>query len=125
MYGLDFATIKELMKIPETTEDGEEITEDTPWGVVEGEITVGDYTQGNLDSLKEQYELGDDITLETKWKHVRPIIDEQARQDRIASEKAAKEEVVEDEAPVADDMSAQTETEETNEDAPAEAADAE
>lgn len=96
MYGLDFATMKDLLHIPDTTEDGEEITEDTPWGVVQGEVSIADYVGDTgdgqaVESFKEEMGLGDEVTGETKWKEVRNTVDEKQRQAAIESKKASEE----------------------------------
>ena len=86
MYGMDFATLKEMLKL------GDDITEDTTWGVAEGETTVGSYVgEDNLDEFKKQYGFGDEVTAETKMKEIRNAMDQQSRDARIASEKAQKE----------------------------------
>ncbi len=86
MYGMDFANLKEMLKL------GDDITEDTTWGVAEGETTVGSYVgEDNLDEFKKQYGFGDEVTAETKMKEIRKAMDQQSRDARIASEKAQKE----------------------------------
>lgn len=93
MYGMDFETLKMLFKIPDTVSEvplrwkivdllsdkfniPEQITEDTPWGIVEGEITVGEYVGEEMfEDFKEEYGFGDEITLETKWRNVRRQVD--------------------------------------------------
>ena len=94
MYGIDFETMKELLNIPDTTEDGEKITEDTLWGVVQGEVTIADYVGDTGDGeaikkFKEEMGLGDEITGEMKWKEVRNIVDEANRKAEIERRKAA------------------------------------
>ncbi len=86
MYGMDFATMKETLKIPET------VTEDTPWGEAEGEIALSDYVGAeNVDAFKSQYGLGDEVTAETKWKEIRNTVDIAQKEQREAQEKAAEE----------------------------------
>lgn len=112
MYGMDFAMLKETLKF------GDDITEETPWGVAEGETTVGAYIgDENLETFKEEYGLGEEVTAETKWKEVRNIVDQKAKDDRIAAEKAAKEAEKATEAP-AEETEATAEAEATE--APAE-----
>lgn len=133
MYGLDFATMKDILHIPDTTEDGEPITEDTLWGIVQGEITIADYVGDTGDgeavkSFKEEFGFGDDITGETKWKVVRNTVDEANRKAEIerkkaASKPAAEDEIVdledvievEDGTDTADNAAADTETADTAE----------
>ncbi len=86
MYGMDFETLKSTLELPDT------ITEDTPWGEAEGEARLSVYVgEDNLDSFKEQYGLGDEVTGDTQWKEIRNIVDEYNRQQRIESEKAQEE----------------------------------
>ena len=94
MYGMDFAGLKEMLGWDDT------ITEDTPWGEAEGETTIGAYVgEDNVESFKEQYGLGEEITAETKWKEIRNIVDQQAKDQRIAEEEAMKEAEKATEAP--------------------------
>lgn len=94
MYGMDLAMLKEQLKL------GDDVTEETPWGIAEGEATIGAYVgEANIDAFKEEYGLGEEITAETKWKEVRNIVDQKAKDDRIAAEKAAKEAEKATEAP--------------------------
>ncbi|MDD6483133.1 MAG: hypothetical protein PUF72_00960 [Clostridiales bacterium] len=86
MYGMDFAGLKEMLKWDDS------ITEETPWGEAEGETTLGAYVgEDNVESFKEQYGMGEEVTAETKWKEIRNIVDQQARDERLESEKAQKE----------------------------------
>ena len=81
MYGMDFAALKEMLKL------GDDITEDTTWGVAEGETTVGSYVgEDSLGEFKKQYGFGDEVTAETKMKEVRNAMDQQSRDARIAEE---------------------------------------
>ena len=100
MYGMSFEDIKELLGM------GEDITEDTPWGVAEGEVTLEKYIGAdNLDSFREEYGFGDEVTLETKWKEVRNTVDNKSKQN-YEEQNAAKEEQADETA---------AETEETDE----------
>ena len=95
MYGLDFDTMKDILHIPDTTEDGEPITAETLWGVVQGEIAVADYVGDTGDgeavkSFKEKLGFGDEVTGETKWKEVRKAVDESNRKAEIERKKAAR-----------------------------------
>ncbi len=86
MYGMDFNTIKEVLKFPD------DVDEDTAWGDAIGQVKLGDYVgEDNLAEFKETYGFGDDITADTLWKDVRQTVDEKSRQQRIESEKAEKE----------------------------------
>lgn len=86
MYRMDFATLKEVLKLPDT------VTENTTWGEAEGQVKLGDYVGAdNLDEFKKQYGLGDEVTADTQWKDVRRTVDEAQRKKRIEEEAAAKE----------------------------------
>lgn len=102
MYGMDFATLKEMLQW------GDDITEDTTWGVAEGETTIAAYVgEENIESFKEQYGFGDEVTGETQWKEVRNIIDQQMRDARIAEEQAAEEAANATEEPAAEETTAE------------------
>lgn len=95
--GVDFATLKEIVKIPDKAEDGTELTESTPWYVVEGEIKIADYINGaeNFDQFMESYEITEEIkdkgiTADSKWKDIRTIIDKSQKKMREESEEADK-----------------------------------
>lgn len=85
MYGMDFATMKSVLPFPDS------VTEDTPWGEAEGEITVGAYIgEDNLDTFRETYGLPETVTAETKWKEIRNTVDEVQKKQR---EEAAAQDV--------------------------------
>lgn len=126
----DFATLKEQFQIPDMTTPSEpkgiigkiksvfskeepvEITEDTPWGIVQDEITlevaVG---EENMDEFRKAYGFGDEITGETKWKEVRPAIEKLAIEERKKAEKEEANQQKDDQN--ADDSSDGTNTDET------------
>lgn len=88
MNGIEFSQLKEMLGLT----DNDEITENTPWGEAEGEALLKDYVgESNIDSFKEYYELGDEITADTKWKDIRNIVDQKALDERLAQEAAEKE----------------------------------
>jgi len=70
MYGMDYETMKETLNFPDY------VTEDTPWGDAEGEVTL-EYYIGieNIQDFKDVYFFGDEITADTKWKEVRYTVD--------------------------------------------------
>lgn len=87
MYGMDFATLKSTLQFPDT------ITEETTWGEAEGEVRLSVYVgEDRIEEFKQNYNLGDEVTGDTQWKEIRNTVDEFNRQQRIESEKAAKEE---------------------------------
>lgn len=92
---IPFATIIEMNQFTgmETVEDAkkmlelpDEIDDDTPWGVAIGEAPLRAYVgESNVDSFKERYGLGDDVTGDTKYKDVRKTVDnadKRAREER-------------------------------------------
>ena len=97
MNGLDFATLKSMLKLPEY------VTEDMPWGEAEGGITLADYIGGadKVEDFKAQYGLGDDVTADTLWKEIRNAVDTVTKEQREAE--AAQQ------APVDDGAEAQAE----------------
>lgn len=102
IYGMTFDDLKEQLQL------GDDADPKDPWGEVEGEVTFNVYVGGEeyVDQVKKLYELGDEITGETKWKDIRPLIDAKQKemreeQERLAAEaeaKAALEESAEGEA---------------------------
>lgn len=85
-YGMDFATLKELLKFPE------EVTSDTPWGEALAQVTVGNYVgDENFDEFKEQYGLGEEVTKDTLWGDVRQTVEAQQKKEFKEQEKAVKE----------------------------------
>lgn len=107
MYGLGFEGLKELLGL------GDEITEDTPWGIAEGEVTIEKYIgEEGFDKFKEQYGFGDEITLETKWKEVRNIVDKENKKrydEQKAEQEAPQEEVEETSAETEEPVEEETE----------------
>ena len=87
VYGLTFEDMKEQLRLPDT------VAENDKWGDVEGEIPLGVYIGGEeyLDQFKEYYELGDNVTAETKWKNVRTIVDIRQKEEREQSEDSSTE----------------------------------
>ena len=85
VYGISFDQIKQMLGLPEDTD------ENKPWGEVEGEVKLGTYLGGAdyVDNFKEQYGLGDEVTADTLWKEVRPIVDAKTKEQREEQEKLA------------------------------------
>ena len=86
MYGLEFDAAKEDLGFSDY------ITEDTPWSVAEGELTLGRYVgEDAIDDFKTTYGFGDDVTPETKWREVRNTVDAatKAEYDAAAENEAA------------------------------------
>ena len=85
VYGISFDQIKQMLGLPDDTD------ENKPWGEVEGEVKLGTYLGGAdyVDTFKEQYGLGDEVTADTLWKEVRPIVDAKTKEQREEQEKLA------------------------------------
>ena len=115
MYGIDYNTFKEAYKIPDETTPSEPTTiigkikalfgvydiqpidENTPWGVVLDELTLGNYVgEENLESFKEYYGITEEITAETKYKEIRNCVDE--KEAELAAEAKAQEEAAANDA---------------------------
>lgn len=128
MYGMDFNTFKTILEIPDTVKSVSlrhklidmisdkfnietEINENTPWGITEGEMTLGAYVgdEDAIKSFKEEYGFGDEITADTQWKEVRNTIDKANLEARKEAEKMAEQDVN------TDDTSADSEDEATQE----------
>ncbi len=61
-------------------EEPQPITGDTYWGIALDEMTLGSYVgEENIGEFKEQFGLGDDINVETKYKEVRPVVEDYIR----------------------------------------------
>lgn len=79
MYEMDFSEMKEALQW------GDEITETSTWGEAEGLTKVGIYVgEENLDSFKEYYGLGDEVTADTLCKDIRNIVDNKRREEEFA-----------------------------------------
>lgn len=84
MYNMDFNTLKEFLQLPDT------VNEKTPWGEAEGEALLKNYIgEESIDSFKEEYGFGDDITGDTKWKEVRNKVDQAMLEERKKQEREA------------------------------------
>ncbi len=115
MYGIDFATFKEAYGIPDETTpavaDGivgkikalfggnkiVPIDENTSWGVVLDELTLANYLgEENVESFKEYYGLGEEVTAETRYKEIRKEVEEKTME--LAAEAKAAQEAQQNEA---------------------------
>ncbi|MDY3929917.1 MAG: hypothetical protein SOZ34_11265 [Clostridia bacterium] len=117
----NFDALKEVCQLPDETtvsepktllekiksifkkEEPQPITGDTRWGIALDEMTLGVYVNGeeNLDEFKQQFGLGDEITADTKYKEVRPAIEEYIRVkmlEQIEEQEKAKEEAATDDS---------------------------
>jgi len=84
MYGMTFEDVVSLLGLPDT------VTESTPWGEAEGEATLNKYVgEEAVEDFKKEYNLGDNVTGETKWKDIRNIVDQAALDKRLEDEKKA------------------------------------
>lgn len=124
MYGVDFDTFKQTYNIPvETTpsepttiigkikalfgvHDIQPIDENTPWGIVMDELTLGNYIgEENLETFKEYYGITTEITAETKYKEIRKQVE--AKEAELVAEAKAAQEQAESEG--ADQVEGETE----------------
>lgn len=105
-----------------TTDSGEkiEITDDMPFGLVYDEFALKDLvSEEQFEEFKAEYGLGEDVTLETKMKEVRSVIEKaeiEKREEEEAAEKAAEE------AAESENAEAPEQSEESNEEPAADAA---
>lgn len=93
-YEMTYEGLKQMYNFPEyiVRESGEKIpvTEDLPWGVVCDELTIENLNM-DLDALRKAYGFGEEVTLKTKWKEIRPDIEKKQAEKR--NENKMKEEV--------------------------------
>lgn len=95
IYGMTFDTLKEQLELPDETQETD------VWGKVEGEMTIRQYVgEENLEDFKAAYGFGDEVTLDTKWKEVRTVVDAKQKESREEAESEAQ--AMASEAPVAD-----------------------
>ncbi len=84
-YEMTYEGLKEMYSFPEfvVRESGEKIpiTEDMPWGVVCDELTI-EGLKMNLDDLRKAYGFGEEVTLKTKWKEIRPDVEKKQAEKR-------------------------------------------
>lgn len=111
MYGMDFETLKAQLNIPDATTVSEpkglwaklksalgfgeksiEITEDTIWYLVENETELSNYlTEEDLPEFREEYGLGEEITLESRYKDIRGALNAKMREALAEAEKEEQE----------------------------------
>ncbi len=109
----DFVTFKKNFKVPDSIEIKTnpsnildslkgcfgkkepvtlEITEDLPWGIVYDELTLEVLVGADkFEEFKKEYNLDDKVTLSTKYKEVRPIIEEEKIKNRDTVENVPEE----------------------------------
>lgn len=110
MNGITFDQLKEMLGLA----DNAELTGDMPWGKVEGEATLKAYVgETNIEEFKKYYELGDEITADTKWSEIRNIVDQKALKERIAEEEKEAAETPAADAQTTDAPAADAQTGET------------
>ena len=82
IYGIELSELREKMGIPD------EIADDARWVDALDSLPLSKITSStDFDAFKQRFNLGDDITPDTKYGEVRKTIDEQQMQMRIESEK--------------------------------------
>ncbi|MBQ2696456.1 MAG: peptidylprolyl isomerase [Clostridia bacterium] len=82
--GMSLEDLKTILNLADS------VTESTPWGVAVGGVSMGNYINAFLnpaqygmsveqafEQIKEAYNLGDEYTLDTKFRYVRVLIDTQ------------------------------------------------
>ena len=81
---------KDLDSLREMYNFSEEITENSTWGEAIDSMSLKDYVgEDQFEEFKSKYELGDDITLDTKWGDIRKDIEKKQVAEREAAEAAA------------------------------------
>lgn len=109
MIGIDdFDTVKTELKLPDETtptepktlaekikaifvkEKPQPIDKNTPWYIVEGEMTVETYSGGSTEDFKEFYGLGEEVTGETKMKEIQDQINKKTA-ELLSEQQAAQE----------------------------------
>lgn len=85
-YGRTTDEFREMLKLPA------EVVDDTPWGEAINQATLGAYVgEDYIEEFKEYYGLGEEVTADTLWGEVRQQVEEKQKQERIESEKQAKQ----------------------------------
>lgn len=85
MQKTDFESLKLMLQFDDS------ITEDTPWGEAEGSVRLGVYIGiENLETFKSDYGFGDEVTGDTLWKDVKPVVDRKEFEKRKQVEYNAK-----------------------------------
>lgn len=81
IYGIELSELREKMGIPD------EIADDARWVDALDSLPLSKITSStDFDAFKQRFNLGDEITPDTKYGEVRKTIDEQQMQMRIESE---------------------------------------
>lgn len=111
MYGMDVATLKEMLGL------GDDVTDETPWGVAEGKAPLGKYIgEDNIEAFKTEYGLADDVNADTLWGEVRNTVDKKTLENQQAAQKNAEKQNS-DAAAVGDDAEGDVSEGETESDA--------
>lgn len=98
MNGMTFEQLKELYEL------SDDMTESTPWGVVQGSVKISKMVmEEDFEQFKAENGLGDDITLDTPWGEVRNIVEQKALEMMKKEEEEAKKRAEESEAVVDDE----------------------
>lgn len=136
--GVEYEEVKDMLGLPtETTpevpknliekiiskfkkEEPKPIDGNTPWYIVEGEMTIETYSGGDVDGFKEFYKLGDDVTGETKIKEIRSRMNK-VEAELLAEQQAQSNGGVDDSNVEAETQSTEEEVQDTQADAAGEA----
>lgn len=78
--------IKSLLFGPQYVKQKIEVTEYIPWGLIYDELKLEDIYDGDFEKLKSEYNFGNNITLHTKMKEVRPVMEKVQIQERKKKE---------------------------------------
>lgn len=78
--------LKSLFFGPQYVRERIEVTEYIPWGLIYDELKLEDIYDGDFEKLKYEYNFGNDITIHTKMKEVRPIMEKVQIQERKKKE---------------------------------------
>ena len=92
-YEMTYEDLKKMYSFPEyiVRKSGEKIpvTEDLPWGVVCDELTIENLKM-DLEALRKAYGFGEEVTLKTKWKEIRPDIEKKQAEKRNENKQKAE-----------------------------------
>ena len=135
--GVEYEEVKDMLGLPtETTpdvpknllekliskfkkEEPQPIDGNTPWYIVEGEMTIQTYAGGDVDGFKEFYKLGEEVTGETKIKEIRDQMNK-VEAEMLAEQQAQSAGAVDDANAEGEAQQPEAEVEDTQADASAE-----
>ena len=83
--------LKSLFFGPQSVRERIEVTEYIPWGLIYDELKLEDIYDGDFENLKAEYNFGNNITIHTKMKEVRPVMEKVQIQERKKKESSEEE----------------------------------